>query len=173
MTDPTHSEDEVVTGELVDGGQDTTSGEGAPQEEDDDGAREEIDQPTRLLRIAGMVKGLLQEVETTDLDEAARDRLTKIHRRALDMLADVMSDDLTDELERVAPEFTDDLPSGAELRVAQAQLAGWLEGLFHGIQASMATRKLQRAAPQLQKAMQQQAQGQEGGDGSGGTGQYL
>lgn len=167
MSDPSPSEDEeVLTGELVDG--DTDDGGPRPGDATSNEPREEIDQPTRLLRIAGMVKGLLTEVETTELDEAARERLGEIHSRSVGMLREIMSDDLADELDDLSLDFSGDVPTGAELRVAQAQLAGWLEGLFHGIQASMATRQLaSRQRGQLEEAVQKQ----QGGGSS--TGQYL
>ncbi|MDX1619557.1 MAG: proteasome activator [Nitriliruptorales bacterium] len=164
MTGDQHDAEEVVTGELVDDG-DSTQQEAAPE-----GREESIDEPTQLLRVAGMVKGLLKEVETTELDEAARERLGTIHTRSVEMLRQVMSDDLVEELDEVVLDLGDDVPSGSELRVAQAQLAGWLEGLFHGIQASMASRQMAQQQGQLQKMLQQGGQQQEGGSP---TGQYL
>lgn len=133
----------------------------------DDDSGEAVEHPTRLLRIASMVRGMLAEVQTTELDEAGRQQLADIHNRALGLLREVVSDDLAAELDDVAlSELEDDPPTGSQLRVAQAQLAGWLEGLFHGIQASMATRQLSSRRQQaLQQATEQGRQG--------ATGHYL
>lgn len=134
------------------------------------GGTTQVDEPARLLRIAAMVKSLLSEVREADLDGAGRERLADVHNRALQGLNELVSEDLRDELEEVGlAEFGDEIPSGPELRVAQAQLAGWLEGLFRGIQASIANQQL---AAQAQLA--QQAQGGGGGAASrSGSGQYL
>lgn len=138
-----------------------------PQQEGDVGRREEIEEPAKLLRIAHMVRTTLDEVRTTELDEAGRDRLAELLKRSVDALSEVISDDLSDELKDVTEQLHDGTPSGPELRVAQAQLAGWLEGLFRGIQASMAAQQ-QSAQQQLQK-MQKQGQLESGGS----AGQYL
>lgn len=164
MPEPDPSSEEVLTGELVEDQREDDSAPGSDEQQH----REEIDHPTRLLRIAGMVKGLLTEVETTELDEAARDRLGSIHGRSVEMLREMMSDELAAELDDLSLDLGEGVPSGAELRVAQAQLAGWLEGLFHGIQASTASRRL--------TAMQRAQLGQAAGDDQGNrstTGQYL
>ena len=166
MSEPQHDHEDIVTGELVEDGEHPNG-----DDPDGEGRQESIDEPTQLLRIAGMVKGLLNEVETTELDEAARERLGAIHQRSVEMLREVMSEDLVAELDEMVLDLGDDVPSGSELRVAQAQLAGWLEGLFHGIQASMASRRMAQEG-QLQKMLAQGAgQQQEGGGNS--TGQYL
>ena len=147
----------------------TESGLVVVEEEDraDDEHRSEIDRPDKLLRLAGTVQGLLNEVRTTDLDEAGRKRLAQVHRAVLDELSTVVSDDLIAELEAMDVDGIDVDATGGELRVAQAQLAGWLEGLFHGIRASVANQ---------QAAMLQQGQGRQGGRSQPGgpqTGQYL
>ncbi len=91
-----------------------------------------------MMRIGSMIKQLLDEVRTTDLDEASRDRLRDIYDLSVAELSGALSEDLRDELHRLATPFRDDtLPSDSELRVAKAQLVGWLEGLFHGIQATL------------------------------------
>jgi hypothetical protein len=97
---------------------------------------ETITEPAKLLRIATMVRELLDETRQATLDEPGRKRLTEIYTRAVGELTDVLSGDLREELEQLAPPI-EGLPSESELRVAQAQLVGWLEGLFHGIQAAM------------------------------------
>ncbi len=96
-----------------------------------------IEQPAKLLRIGSMVKQLLDEVRQAPLDEASRGRLREIYEQSIRELADGLSDDLAAELDRVSIPFDNPTPSEAELRIAQAQLVGWLEGLFHGIQATL------------------------------------
>jgi hypothetical protein len=98
--------------------------------------QETITEPAKLLRIASMVRELLDETRQTSLDEPGRKRLTDIYGRAVVELTDVLSGDLREELEQLAPPM-EGLPTESEIRVAQAQLVGWLEGLFHGIQAAM------------------------------------
>jgi Protein of unknown function (DUF2587) len=97
---------------------------------------EAVTEPAKLLRIASMVRELLGETRQASLDEAGRKRLAEIYHRSVDGLSDVLSKDLNEELEQLAPPL-EGVPSESEIRVAQAQLVGWLEGLFHGIQAAM------------------------------------
>jgi hypothetical protein len=113
-----------------------------------DAAEESITQPAKLLRIATMVRELLEQTRQTTLDEPGRKRLADIYGRAVGELTEVLSPDLREELEQLAPPM-EAVPTEAELRVAQAQLVGWLEGLFHGIQAAMFA---QQAAAQAQFA---------------------
>jgi hypothetical protein len=98
---------------------------------------EAVTQPARVMRIGSMIKQLLEEVRSAPLDERSRDRLAEIFDISVNDLADALSPDLADELRRLAPPFGDGVPSDSELRIAQAQLVGWLEGLFHGIQATL------------------------------------
>jgi hypothetical protein len=129
MTDPTGAGDqEVAHGELV-----TLPGPGAEDEE----RREAVEEPAKVMRIGSMIKQLLEEVRNAPLDEPARARLREIYETSVKELGSALSPDLRDELDRVAIPFGGDHPSEAELRVAQAQLVGWLEGLFHGIQATL------------------------------------
>jgi hypothetical protein len=97
---------------------------------------ETITEPAKLLRIASMVRELLEETRHASMDEAGRERLVEIYHRSVDELGDSVSKDLKDELQELVPPL-DGVPSESEMRVAQAQLVGWLEGLFHGIQAAM------------------------------------
>jgi Protein of unknown function (DUF2587) len=97
---------------------------------------ETITEPAKLLRIASMVRELLDETRQASLDEAGRARLADVYQRAVGELREVLSPDLQEELEELAPPL-EGVPSESEIRVAQAQLVGWLEGLFHGIQAAM------------------------------------
>src|SRR5918996_264123 len=101
-----------------------------------------IEQPAKLLRIAVMVRELLEEVRRAPLDESAREHLRDIHAKVLAELKTGLSGALAEELERISMPLGDDVPSEPELRIAQAQLLGWLEGLFQGIQAAIATQQL-------------------------------
>ena len=118
-----------------------------PAESDGDEAAEQVMRPTKVIRIASMVRTMLDEVRRAPLDDAGRRRLREIHERSLHELEGVLSPELRQELADVVLPFTSDAPSESELRLAQAQLVGWLEGLFHGIQATIFT---QQAAAQQQ-----------------------
>ena len=97
-----------------------------------------VEQPAKVMRIGSMVKQLLEEVRSAPLDEASRVRLKEIHSRSVTELEDGLAPELVEELERLSLPFSENAtPSDAELRIAQAQLVGWLEGLFHGIQTAM------------------------------------
>src|ERR1700687_5517100 len=105
---------------------------------DDESASETVSEPAKVLRIGSMIKQLLEEVRSTSLDERARVRLREIYETSVREVAAGLSPDLREELDRLALPFSDaEAPSEAELRIAQAQLLGWLEGLFHGIQATL------------------------------------
>jgi len=104
---------------------------------DEKGRAETIAEPAKLLRIASMVRELLDETRQATIDEPGRKLLADIYGRAVDELTDVLSEDLREELAQLAPPIESSVPTESELRVAQAQLVGWLEGLFHGIQAAM------------------------------------
>lgn len=115
-----------------------------------------IGQPAKVMRIGTMVKQLLEEVRTAPLDEAARGRLAEVHDRSLRELEDGLSPDLVAELRRITLPFSDDVnPSDAELRVAQAQLVGWLEGLFHGLQTALVAQQMttQAQLAQMRRAL--------------------
>jgi hypothetical protein len=99
--------------------------------------QEAITEPAKLMRIALMLRELQEEVRRADVDAAARDRLRVVHERALEQLCSVISEDLRDELTELTLPFDEGTPTDAEIRVAQAQLIGWLEGLFQGIQAAI------------------------------------
>ncbi len=116
--------------------------------------REAVTQPAKVMRIGSMIKQMLEEVRMTSLDEASRERLAEVYERSIVELSEAMSEDLQEELRSLALPFDhDEVPSEAELRVAKAQLVGWLEGLFHGIQASMMA---QQAVAQQQLAQMRQ-----------------
>ncbi len=102
-----------------------------------------IEQPAKVMRIGSMIKQLLEEVRAAPLDEASRGRLREIHQRSITELEDGLAPELREELERLSLPFDGEAtPSEAELRVAQAQLVGWLEGLFHGIQAALMAQQM-------------------------------
>jgi hypothetical protein len=102
-----------------------------------------VEQPAKVMRIGSMIKQLLEEVKAAPLDEKARVRLTEIHRRSITELEDGLAPELVEELERLSLPFEEGhLPSVDELRMAQAQLVGWLEGLFHGIQAALVAQQM-------------------------------
>ncbi|HEX6207027.1 MAG TPA: proteasome activator [Actinomycetota bacterium] len=116
---------------------------------DEDDSQEIVEHPAKLLRIASMIRELLEEARHSSLDEGGRRRLQEIYDRALVELKDVLTEDLRRELDALAIPFTD-TPSESEIRVAQAQLVGWLEGLFHGIQAALWAQQMQ-ARQQLEE----------------------
>src|SRR5690349_21263328 len=131
----------------------------APPQEDGE-QREAIEQPAKVMRIGSMIKQLLDEVRAAPLDDASRDRLAKIFETSVSELSESLSPDLQEELQRLAPPFEGQgTPSDAELRVAQAQLVGWLEGLFHGIQATLFAQQMQ-ARQQLEDMRRQLPPGQ-------------
>ncbi|MGH8791645.1 MAG: bacterial proteasome activator family protein [Stackebrandtia sp.] len=102
-----------------------------------------VEQPAKVMRVGSMVKQLLEEVRNAPLDEAGRQRLRAIHARSIAELEEGLAPELRDELERLTLPFNgDDAPSEGELRIAQAQLVGWLEGLFHGIQAALMAQQM-------------------------------
>ena len=119
-----------------------------------------------------MVKQLLDEVRAAPLDEASRNRLKEVYESSLAELADVLSPELKEELSRLSSPFDEHLtPSDAELRIAHAQLVGWLEGLFHGIQAMLFAQQMQSRA-QLEEMRRSLPPGPDGPEGTG-AGTYL
>jgi len=139
--------------------------EGAEGAEGTEG--EQITSPTRLIRIASMVRALLDEARRAPLDDAGRRSLREIHERSIHGLEDILSDDLKQELEEVTLPFTSETPTESELRIAQAQLVGWLEGLFHGIQATLFTQQV--AAQRQLEDMRGRRAIEMGGPGGGGV----
>jgi hypothetical protein len=114
-----------------------------------------ISQPSKVMRIGSMVKSLLDEARNSPLDDAGRARLKEIYEVSVHELSDAVSPDLAAELSRMAMPFSADIPTDSEIRVAQAQLVGWLEGLFHGIQASLFAQQA-AAAAQLEQMRNRQ-----------------
>jgi hypothetical protein len=151
-----------------------------------------LEQPGKVMRIASMIKQLLEEVRSAPLDNAGRTRLAEIHRRSISELEQGLAPELIDELERITLPFGDETPSDAELRIAQAQLVGWLEGLFHGIQAALFAQQMvaQQQLQTMRRALPPGQPAQDSGPGQhpghvpgmpyrpdqqegGSTGQYL
>ena len=148
-----------------------------------------VEQPAKVMRVANMIRNLLEEVRSAPLDEASRQRLKAIHEASIKELESGLAPELVEELERLSLDFTDDsTPTDAELRIAQAQLVGWLEGLFHGIQTAlfaqqMAARQqleqMRRALPGGQQLPPEDGPGFPGApqagttDGPGSGGMYL
>ncbi|WP_446665918.1 bacterial proteasome activator family protein [Flexivirga sp. B27] len=160
------------------------SGDDADGEQETEAPAEEnpadlVEQPAKVMRIGSMIKQLLEEVRNAPLDDAGRRRLADIHHRSIGELKEGLAPELVEELERIALPFTDEAPSDAELRIAQAQLVGWLEGLFHGIQTAIVAQQM-AAQAQLQAMRRGLPPGQGGHPGMPGndgpatpTGQYL
>ena len=129
------------------------------QDEDSANVADLVEQPAKVMRIGSMIKQLLDEVKSAPLDEAARQRLKQIHATSIKELEDGLAPELIEELERLSLPFTDDsVPSEAELRIAQAQLVGWLEGLFHGIQTALFAQQM-AARAQLEQMRRQAIEG--------------
>jgi hypothetical protein len=136
--------------------------EGPPAEDepgDTDPARsvtDMVEQPAKVMRIGNMIRQLLEEVKSAPLDEAGRQRLRTIHEASISELKDGLSPELVEELERITLPFGDAAtPTDAELRIAQAQLVGWLEGLFHGIQTALFAQQMAARAQleQMRRAL--------------------
>ncbi len=130
---PSGSDDDQQTqAELIE-----TSDTAADSSDDSDEITAMVEQPAKVMRIGTMIKQLLEEVRAAPLDEAGRQRLREIHESSIHELEQGLAPELREELERLTLPFGSEVPSEAELRIAQAQLVGWLEGLFHGIQTAL------------------------------------
>lgn len=148
----TPPQDSVEHGELVEPTQGEADADG------DEVVRGAVTEPAKVMRIGSMVRQLLEEVRQAPLDEASRERLAEVYERSVTELSDALSPDLQHELRMLTLPFDPDgAPSDAELRIAQAQLVGWLEGLFHGIQATLFAQQV--AARQQLEQMRQLPQG--------------
>jgi Protein of unknown function (DUF2587) len=151
---------------------------GGEGETDERPITEMVEQPAKVMRIGSMIRQLLEEVRAAPLDEASRARLAQIHQRSIKELEDGLAPELIDELERISLPFTDTdgTPSEAELRVAQAQLVGWLEGLFHGIQTTLFAQQMAARAQleQMRRALPPgMAPKEEPSQGRSSSGPYL
>jgi hypothetical protein len=160
--------------EIINGPRDVR---GQQDDSDERSLTDLVEQPAKVMRIGTMIKQLLEEVRAAPLDDASRNRLREIHATSIRELEDGLAPELREELDRLALPFGEEaVPSDAELRVAQAQLVGWLEGLFHGIQTALFAQQM--AARQQLEQMRQGAlppgmMGPQGSPGPSGTGQYL
>jgi hypothetical protein len=166
--------DEVLGADEVPGADGALGGEGSvggPEVAVDEPPRESVSEPAKVLRIGSMVKTLLDEVRQAPLDEKSRTRLREIYEQSIHDLSEGLSPDLVAELDRMALPFDDEAPSESELRIAQAQLVGWLEGLFHGIQATLMSQQM-AARSQLDE-MRQRGLPQAGESSATRTGAYL
>jgi hypothetical protein len=155
----TRTDRERVQAELVEAIEDSGPPPGADGEQSE-AQGEQVTSPTKLIRISSMVRTMLDEVRRAPLDDAGRRRLREIHEVSLRELEGVLSPDLRQELSEVVLPLTGDDPPESELRLAQAQLVGWLEGLFHGIQATLFT---QQAMAQQQFEEMRRRRALEGG----------
>ncbi|QGN35649.1 DUF2587 domain-containing protein [Microlunatus sp. Gsoil 973] len=125
-------------------------------EERESSVTDMVEQPAKVMRIGNMIRQLLDEVKSAPLDEASRQRLRDIHSASIAELKDGLAPELVEELDRLALPFaSDQAPSDAELRIAQAQLVGWLEGLFHGIQTALFAQQMAARAQleQMRRAL--------------------
>ena len=142
------------------------AGEPGDDGEDERSITDLVEQPAKVMRIGSMIRQLLEEVKAAPLDEASRNRLKEIHQASIKELETGLAPELVEELERLTLPFTEDAtPSEGELRIAQAQLVGWLEGLFHGIQTAIYAQQMSARAQfeQMRRALPQ-------GMGSAGPG---
>jgi hypothetical protein len=176
------------------GGMATAGGSRSPDGEDGEGGERNltdlVEQPAKVMRIGGMIRQLLEEVKSAPLDEASRTRLAGIYSSSIKELEAGLAPELIEELDRLSLPFTSETPSEAELRIAQAQLVGWLEGLFHGIQTAIYAQQvaaraqleqMRRALPPgmvpteeaMQAAQQARAQAGQTGEEPGRGGMYL
>lgn len=153
-------------------------GTGEYEQRDAEAVCELIEEPAKVMRIGTMIKQLLEEVRAAPLDDASRNRVRDIHQTSIRELEKALAPELQDELERLVSPFTDDsTPSDAELRIAQAQLVGWLEGLVHGIQTALFAQQMAARVQleQMRRGLPPGASAAAGGGepGLSGSGQYL
>ena len=184
MTDQSFGEGEAGQGAMPQGrvvvvGPDGMAiGQGGDQERERP-VIEMVEQPAKVMRIGSMIRQLLEEVRAAPLDDKSRARLRQIHERSVKELEAGLAPELADELERLSLPFSEDeTPSEAELRVAQAQLVGWLEGLFHGIQTTLFAQQMAARAQleQMRRALPPGAlppQADAGDQTPRGSGPYL
>ncbi|KAA5836087.1 bacterial proteasome activator family protein [Saccharopolyspora hirsuta] len=135
-----------------------------------------VEQPAKVMRIGTMIKQLLEEVRAAPLDEASRSRLKEIHQSSIRELEQGLAPELIEELERLSLPFAQEsTPSESELRIAQAQLVGWLEGLFHGLQTALFAQQMAARAQleQMRRGLPAGGTGEADHGPTRGTGQYL
>ena len=157
------------------GGMDPRVNSARDEDSDEHSLTDLVEQPAKVMRIGTMIKQLLEEVRAAPLDEASRNRLREIHATSIRELEEGLAPELREELDRLTLPFDEGAaPSDAELRIAQAQLVGWLEGLFHGIQTALFAQQM-AARAQLEQMRQGALPPGLGKPGQGGPGhgQYL
>ncbi|MFE6922790.1 bacterial proteasome activator family protein [Nocardia sp. NPDC057663] len=164
----------TFTGQVVPDGEKTATDDA----DEGESLADMVEQPAKVMRIGTMIKQLLEEVRAAPLDDASRTRLKEIHKSSVRELEQGLAPELREELERLTLPFTDEsVPSDAELRIAQAQLVGWLEGLFHGIQTALFAQQMAARAQLEQMRQGALPPGVHAGDhkagGHVGGGQYL
>jgi Protein of unknown function (DUF2587) len=182
MNDQTNPESEQRARVVVVGPDGTAVETGTTQDSAERPVTEMVEQPAKVMRVGSMIRQLLEEVRAAPLDEKSRARLKQIHKSSIKELEDGLAPELVEELERLSLPFADDeVPSEAELRVAQAQLVGWLEGLFHGIQTTLFAQQMAARAQleQMRRALPPgvmppgQMPGQQDSQPQGASGPYL
>jgi hypothetical protein len=144
----------------------------APSSEDRQKLHEAVQQPAKVMRIASMARQLLEELRHAPLDDPGRSRLKEIYETSIRELGEVVSGDLREELSALSLPFDADAPSDAELRIAHAQLVGWLEGLFHGIQAMLFAQQME-SRQRLEEMRRPSLPSAPGADGAHPGGTYL
>jgi hypothetical protein len=114
-----------------------------------------VEEPAKVMRIGSMIRQLLDEVKAAPLDEPGRKRLAQVLHTSLTELKDGLAPELDEELDRLVQPFDQSTPTESELRIAQAQLVGWLEGLFHGIQTAIYAQQMAARAQleQMRRAL--------------------
>lgn len=132
----------------------------------------DVTSPTKLIRIASMTRAMLEEARQAPLDDSGRQRMATVHSRSVEELREILSDELQEEFGEIMIPLNDENVSEAELRVAQAQLIGWLEGVFHGIQASLWSQQM-NAQTQLAEVQKRALSSSRPGERDEATGLYL
>ena len=177
MTQPSNERSQESPQVLVVGPDGMALGSTASKDSDGEGdeqaevpVTEMVEQPAKVMRIGSMIKQLLEEVKSAPLDEASRARLKEIHTSSIKELEDGLAPELIEELERLSLPFAESTPTDAELRIAQAQLVGWLEGLFHGIQTALFAQQMAARSQleQMRKALPPGVLDDAGGEGDEG-----
>ena len=156
MSEPSKNQSEQEPHVLVVGPNGIAMESAGEGESEGKSVTEMVEQPAKVMRIGGMIRQLLEEVKAAPLDEASRARLREIHKSSIAELEDGLAPELVEELERLSLPFTEGVvPSESELRIAQAQLVGWLEGLFHGIQTTLFAQQMAARAQleQMRRAL--------------------
>jgi hypothetical protein len=148
---------------------------GTAEETSEESGPPDVESPAKVMRIASMARTLLEEVRHAPLDDASRARMREIYETSITELSEVLSPDLKDELMKLSLPFQEQTPTDAELRIAHAQLVGWLEGLFHGIQAMLFAQQMENRArlEEMRRSLPGGPEGRNPQDAHGQPGTYL